>query len=361
MLEEGWEVDGLFLDGPLREKRLRTWRFPLDRNRGSAFRYLVEYALYFLWSFVWFALRCLGRRPSLVYVNSPPDAFVFAALIPRLLRIPIVLDVHDPMPELFVSKGRTSRFVQRLLVIQERWSLRFADLVITVHGPLRELLHSRSPKIGIDVVMNVPDLADWEPVERVPVKGTLVFTGTVALRYGLDDLLHAVRQVRDEIPDIRLRIVGEGEDEELIRDMVHGLGLAEHVELLGRVPHRRIPELLSDAWAGVNVPKPDALGALSFSNKIVEWVLLGIPVIAGRTSTLLRYFPEGTLWYVEPGSPSGIADALRSLEQMGTDDLEERLEASRCAVERIAWPVQRARLIASLEELTAGEGSQRRK
>jgi glycosyltransferase involved in cell wall biosynthesis len=360
MLDEGWRVEGLFLDGPVREGRLRTWRFPLDRNRASVMRYVFEYLFFFLWSLGWLTWRCLMSRPALVYVNSPPDAFVFAALVPRLLRVPVVLDVHDPMPELFVSKGRSSKLVQGLLRLQERWSLRFADRVITVHEPLRELLHSRSPGIHIDVVMNVSDVEGWEPIQRHPEKGVVVFTGTVALRYGLDDVLHALVEVKDAIPEICLRIVGEGEDEELLRGMADSLGIGDRVEFMGRVSHREIPGLLADAWVGVNVPKPDDLGGLSFSNKIVEWVLLGVPVIAGRTSTLLRYFPEDTLRYVEAGSATEIADALRDLASLSPSRRDAQLAAAREAVEAISWRIQRARLIEILTGVRDGARLRRR-
>ncbi|NIA24103.1 MAG: glycosyltransferase [Gammaproteobacteria bacterium] len=348
MLREGWDVEGLFLDDPVSEGHLRTWRFPIDRKRGGALRYVFEYTSFFVWSFVWLSLRTLVRRPALVYVNSPPDFFVFAAIVPKLLGVPVVLDIHDPMPELFVSKERTSRAVIRLLETQERWSLRFADRVITVHEPLRELLSSRTHRVPIDVVMNVPDLEGWEPASERPAGRVMVFTGSVAVRYGIDDVIRALAEVRDAIPGIRFRIVGEGEDEKRLADLAAELGVADQIEFLGRVAYRDIPSVLADAWVGVNVPKPDALGGLSFSNKIVEWVLLGIPVIAGRSSTLLRYFPEGTLIYVQPGDPGEIAAALVRLDAASTADIEKRGEASRAAVEAISWPVQREQLLGVL-------------
>lgn len=336
------------------EGNLRTWRFPLDRRRTSLVRYLVEYSAFFLWAFAWVTLRSLRHRPDVVYINSPPDVFVFTALVPRLMGIPVILDVHDPMPELFMSKGRSSKVVRWMLEAQERWSLRFADRVITVHEPLRQLLQSRVPDVPIDVVMNVPDMEGWEPIGWVRDSRVVVFTGTVAMRYGLDDLLRAVVAVNDEVPGVRLRIVGEGEDEDTLREMAEELGVGDLVEFLGRVPYRQIPAVLADAWVGVNVPKPDELGNLSFSNKIVEWVLLGIPVIAGRTPTLLRYFPEGTLFYVEPGSPRQIADALVELSNMAASEIDMRRTAAREAVKAISWPVQRRRLTQILAEITGG-------
>ncbi len=114
--------------------------------------------------------------------------------------------------------------------------------------------------------------------------------------------------------------------------------------------------LLADAWAGVNVPKPDALGALSFSNKVVEWVALGLPVIAGRTPTLLRYFGEDALVYVTPGSPEDIATALVELDGMDPAGVGKRVQAARAALDRIAWPVQRRQLLGAVQRARGGAG-----
>jgi glycosyltransferase involved in cell wall biosynthesis len=91
----------------------------------------------------------------------------------------------------------------------------------------------------------------------------------------------------------------------------------------------------------VNVPKPDTLGELSFSNKIVEWVAMGLPVIASRTSTLLAYFPEESLEYVEGGNPESVAQGLLRIDAMSSEERSVRVEEARRALSSIAWPVQR--------------------
>lgn len=349
LLEEGWDVDGLFLDAPRSGEHLRTWRFPLDHKRSHVIRYLIEYSLFFAWALCWVLWRLLVHRPALVYVNSPPDFLAFAAIPARFFGVPILLDVHDPMPELFSAKGRQSRLVHRLLVAQERWSIRFADTVVTVHEPLKKLFEGRVPGVAIHVVMNVPDLKGWGPLTWDPASRVLVFAGTVAVRYGIDDVIRAVGMVTDRIPRVRLRLVGDGEDETALLALADSIGVGECIDRVGRVPHEAIPSVLKGSWAGVNVPKPDELGALSFSNKIVEWVMLGLPVIAGRTETLLQYFSEDCLFYVEPGSPESIAARLIEIDQTDGDELQERIRRAKAAAERIRWPVQRAELVRAVQ------------
>jgi len=350
--DAGWDVEVLALDRPA-GPRVRAWRVPMERRRGTLPRYVWEYGLFFLAGIGWVAWRAWRRQPpDLVYVNSLPDFLVFVGLPARLRGIPVVLDIHDPMPELFAAKGRSSRFLRRLLEAQERASVRFADAVITVHEPLRDLLARRSPEARFDVVMNVPDVSAWNQVARRERSRILVFNGSIAVRYGLDDLLRAMAEVSDRIPGLRLRLIGEGEGIPDLRALAASLGIEDRLDVVGHVPWADIPTYLADAWAGVNVPKPDELGELSFSNKVVEWVAWGLPVIAARTRTLLRYFPEGTLWYTTPGDPEAIAETLLTLHEADPGEVERRLERARDSLDRIAWPVQRQRLLDVAARLT---------
>jgi glycosyltransferase involved in cell wall biosynthesis len=346
-------VEGLFLDEPIHRGRLRTWRVPIARRRGGPIRYLFEYGAFFGWMLVWVLIHGVLHRADVVYVNSPPDALSLAALPAKVRGAAVVLDVHDPMPELLESKGRGSAVLTRLFEWQEWVGIAAADRRITVHEPMRDLLVTRSPGVEFDVVMNVPDTQGWEPLRRDPGSRTLVYAGSVAVRYGLDDVIVAMAQV-PEIDGLNLRIIGEGEDISRLAALADAGGVAGRVEFVGRVPYEQVRAAQNGAWVGVNMPKSDALGELSFSNKIVEWVALGLPVVASRTATLTRYFPEGTLFYADSGDPSSIAAVLRELNSMDEDLISEQTDRAKRALDKIAWPVQRATLLNVVDGLTAG-------
>lgn len=350
MVDAGWTVEGLFLDPPLNDGRLRTWRVPIRRRQGGIARYAYEYGVFFLWMLGWVLIRSIRHHPDVVYVNSPPDAFALAASPARLFGARVILDIHDPMPELLLSKGRTSGAAWKALVAQERLGMASADSLITVHEPLADLITERVTDAEFSIVMNVPNLADWPELERDPASRTLIYTGTVANRYGLDDAIRAVALAAPDIPNLRLRIVGDGEDLETLRRLVVVEGVADRVEFVGRVPYAEIRTKIDGAWMGINLPKPDGLGELSFSNKVVEWVGIGLPVLAARTSTMERYFPEDTLFYTDGGNVEAIADSLRAVHRLSSEDVSGRIDASQRALEPISWDVQRASLLATIEE-----------
>ena len=79
------------------------------------------------------------RRYALVQVHTIPDLLVFAALPLRLAGIPVVLDLHEAMPEFFRIRfpGASNRGGPRgSCALQERMSIGFADAAITVNDAL---------------------------------------------------------------------------------------------------------------------------------------------------------------------------------------------------------------------------------
>jgi hypothetical protein len=111
---------------------VRVVRLPVQKYRGSSMlAYLKLYAGFGVRAAVW-----LGRHRrafDLVHVNTLPELMVFAAVLPRLCGVPVVLDVHDRAVELFGSKFGQRGLARAGIVATERMSYRFASHVLTVH------------------------------------------------------------------------------------------------------------------------------------------------------------------------------------------------------------------------------------
>src|SRR5262249_47469544 len=132
---------------PVREtfNRVDIRRLPLKRHRGGPVAYVFQYAAFLVSTFMLLAARSLRRRYALVHVHNMPDVLVFSALVSKALGAKVILDLHDPMPELLMTifrLGPTSLAV-RLLKRLERWSLAFADAVFTVNVACQEIFLSR--------------------------------------------------------------------------------------------------------------------------------------------------------------------------------------------------------------------------
>src|SRR5262249_46206744 len=151
------------------------------------------------------------------HVHNMPDILVLSALIPRLLGAKVILDLHDPMPELMTTIfGLDPRSgVVRLLRRVETWCIRWADLVLTVNVACRRLFAARSGQPEkIRVVMNSPDedIFRFRPAEdgmRPRADGkpfVVMYHGSLVERNGVDVAVEALARVRRSGASVELRI-----------------------------------------------------------------------------------------------------------------------------------------------------------
>src|SRR5215471_8557579 len=139
LLGEGASITLICLRGDVSPQEtlpnnLEVVRLPLVHKRGGALEYLFKYSAFIIASSIVLASRAVLRRYDLVYVHNMPDVLVVDGLLPKMLGAKIVLDQHDPMPELMMTifgMERGSPAV-RLLTLLERWSIACADRVVTV-------------------------------------------------------------------------------------------------------------------------------------------------------------------------------------------------------------------------------------
>ena len=89
-----------------------------------------------------------------------PDLLVLVAMIPKLFGARVILNIHDMMPEMYMSKfGLSEKHpLIRILAMQEQFSIWLADKAICVHHPHRDVLVRRGTPPGkMTVLPNVPD------------------------------------------------------------------------------------------------------------------------------------------------------------------------------------------------------------
>lgn len=356
LADAGWEVEVLCArdDGEPRHERIGAVsirRLPAKRRRGSKLRYIFEYASFGAMAWTAMATQYPRRRYDLVWVLSIPNILVRAAAVPRLAHARVVLDVRDPMPEFFMSKyglPREDRVV-RALLIEEKMACRYASHVVTVHDAMKTLLlRTGVGEDKISVVMNAPDprvFGGPSPAStRDPDDRTILYTGTVAGRFGIDVLVRAVAALKDEIPRLRLRVIGDGDAVPELRNLARHLGVADRVTFDGPVPLDRIPGIVRSAWVGATAHPNDPFMRYSLSTKALEWCAIGLPVICSRTDALDRALRDDEVTFIRPGNLDDLIGALRRADA-DPEALAAKAASARESVKRFDWAREKGRLL----------------
>lgn len=330
---------------------VRVLHLPVVRHRGGAAgQYLASYAAFFLR-----AARYLSARPrrfSLVHVHSVPEAMVFAALVPRAAGCPVLLDVHDLSSDLYSNRLGAVPGVVR---VAERCSLRFADAIITVHDQYRDLIVERGvPAHKVTVVLNSPDEQLFGPPrEPAWLSGhlRLVYHGTFLERYGLGTVLEAFAVICQRIPGARLELYGDGDFREEMARRIARYGLEGAVHLSpGAVPVDEIPTSISGAHIGVVPFLEGPFTASILPTKLLEYVLMGIPVVVARNRVVEGYFREDMVAFVRPGK---VEDVIAAVEELWRDPSRALNMARRAQlmVREHSWEREQERFLSLVEGL----------
>jgi glycosyltransferase involved in cell wall biosynthesis len=338
-------------------------RLDEQRHQGAGLgTYLREYVSFLVRS-GWAAVKLHRRhRFGLVQVHSLPDFLVFAALPLKLVGVPVVLDLHEAMPEFFVTRfpRAANPISHRLLLLQERLSMAFATHVITVN----EAFGDRLRKLGLrdeklSIVINSPSLerfdaaAHPERVFREDGMLKLVYTGALTPTYELDVTIRAIARIATERPDldVRLDLYGRGDSEEELRALAAELGMRGRVTFHGRIPIDAVPAAVAAADMGIAPTRLDRFTAMTISGKIYEYGAMGKPVVASRLPLVERTFPNGTVVTYEPGDAAGLAEAIIALADHPIRRAEA-VDGSRDVVRGAAWEREAERYVALVDRLS---------
>jgi glycosyltransferase involved in cell wall biosynthesis len=338
---------------------IRMHPIPGEKPAGGARGYVCGYGSFLLASARKLTALDRSGRFDLVEVHNMPDALTFAALVPKLRRVPVILNLHDTFPELYASKFQRpidSRAV-RVLKLEERVSAWMANALITITDEARDRLAQRGVGVGrTHVVMNSPDEGVFgppQPPKPLPKSGDIriLYHGGTAPRFGVETLIRAFEPLRDSVPRATLRVCGPGEDVPRLRELAQRIAPGR-IEVAGAVPFETIPDELRAAHIGVVPTLHDQFTELLLPVKLLEYVHMGLPAIASRLPALSSYFGDGEVLLSEPGSPTAVADAIRQICEQPDQAHQRALRAS-SRLREIAWERQKLGYLALVDRLTS--------
>jgi len=220
----------------------------------------------------------------------------------------------------------------------------------------RDKLHVLHP--GTDTDRYRPAAPDHRLRQRLGWNGRKVVltVGRLEERKGHDQMLRALRQVRDRVPEVLYAVIGEGPQRGRLEQIVDEQDLAGHVQLLGGVD----PELLVGCFQQCDLfvlPNREIDGDIEgFGIVLVEAQACGKPVVAGDSGgTVETMNAPHTGRVLDCRGPDALAEAV--IELLLDEPMRTRMgrAARRWAVEQFRWQVVSAKAEVLFAELATTE------
>jgi glycosyltransferase involved in cell wall biosynthesis len=123
----------------------------------------------------------------------------------------------------------------------------------------------------------------------------------------MDVLIEAAAKIVPRFPNLKVLIVGEGNDRPVYEALIEKLGVGDTVKLLGL--RSDVPDLLAESDVAVLSTNSEG-SPLS----VMEYMDAGLPVVGSRVGGIPDLIDEGVEGLlVEPGDPEGLAEAIGRL------------------------------------------------
>lgn len=281
------------------------------------------------------------NRPDVIHCHD--WVTVLAGIKCRFqLNIPLLFHVHLP------NRHQLCSMVESLGLV-------CADLVTVNSETMYEELNNRLlnerrlPVRGLEVVKNGVDIEEFVPATDWPADDAyILFVGRLVEQKGVEHLLRALSTVRVKFPDVRLKVVGDGEFRQPLERIAKNLMLAPQVEFLGWQTGADLVKLYQQAQLVVipSIYEPFGMTAL-------EALACQRPVVASRVGGLAEIIDEGVTGYLaEPKDDLDIAQWTMALlanpEQRAAMGKEGRNQILR---KGYTWPQIADRFINFYEEM----------
>lgn len=365
---EGMTVDLICLgqkknQNPSASNDVNVLRVPMKHRRGGKLTYAFQYGSFILISALVFALRSFRRRYDLVYVHNMPDILVVSALVPKALGAKVILDQHDPMPELMTTifDLAPQSFSVRVIRWMEKWSMARTHLVVTVNLACKHIFSARSCKSEkIAVVMNAPDSRIFPFREAQPRPASqqdsgkpfvFMYHGSLVERNGLDLAVEALAIAREKMPNTELRVYGPGTPFlERVMATVQAKGLQDLVRYFGP---RKLEDLCAEIEGcdvGVIPNQRNPFTDINTPTRIFEYLALGKPVIAPSTLGIQQYFNEESLIFFEPGNAADLARQMQNAYNRSNDLIDIARKGQRIYLAH-TWDQERQTLLDGVSKI----------
>jgi glycosyltransferase involved in cell wall biosynthesis len=309
-------------------------RTPAYRGNGPARAFNI-------WTFLSTVWRDTARmvrdwQPDVVIASSTYPMDIWAARrLARQAGAKLVYEVHDLWPlsprELF-GMPRWHPFIVMCQAAEDQ-AYRDADRVVSMLPKVHEHMAARGLDLQkLSIVPNGITLEEWQQ-EAEPLAAALQHTLTAAREGGktlvgyagshgkpnaLDNLLEAARLLKSD--PMHFVLIGDGHEKQRLMARVQAEGL-HNVSLLPAIPKAQIPSFLRAidiayiGWQRVPIYR---FGIAP--NKLMDYMMAACPVVHAVEAGNDPVAEAGCGITVAPESPGAVAEALRRMAAMSSDE-----------------------------------------
>lgn len=312
---------------------------PKPRNRFQ--RTLIDWKLF----------KLALKQKSDIYHFHDPELLPFGVLLKILTRAKIIYDVHEHYPNAILDRtwipACLRKIISKLFAFAEKIFVPFLDLVIYT-TPLVGARYKKM-KVRTERIENYPLLGSSEPYVFSARQKHIIYLGWMSKIRGLYELIEAFALVTKKYPEWKLYLLGAimpASFAEKIEKLIEKLNIGRHIMIIPWVSFKEKEKYLKQVSIGIVTYLPYANNISCLPNKLFEYMLAGLPVIASNFS-LYKEVVEGNNCgiCVDPTNQKKMAEAIEYLIAHPNESEKMGENGRRAILEKYNWDNETKKLL----------------
>ena len=150
--------------------------------------------------------------------------------------------------------------------------------------------------------------------------------GNLNKNKSVDTLLEAFSNFNIKVPNLKLRVIGDGPEKSNLIKLAKKLDIDKNVEFLGSLPRNQVKIEMSNTSVLVHPSRYETFGVV-----IIEALAMGLPVIATRCGGPESIVVNRVGLLIDPGSVSQLSQAMINIytnyQEYYSKDIREYCES----------------------------------
>jgi len=286
---------------------------PCTFSKHNIIRRVISRSSYFSWfyfflSSLYWLIRHYKNIRVLISENIDSPAPLIVSI---LFKIPYVIYYRYDVGSQVKWINKRS-IIGTVILGEERFALKRVKGLWVTSPHLASIIKNYGRRKRITVIpnwMTITEIADNQAdefSEEQTIKPSILFVGRLHPVKRVDLLIKAFYLLRKEDRNLDLYLLGEGEEQQNVKELVHSLGLTDSVHLLGFVDRPTVLKMMKESDVFVLCSKIEGNPRV-----LIEAMMCKIPIVATNVpgiNDIIQH--EKTGYLVSNPKPIELADAI---------------------------------------------------
>jgi glycosyltransferase involved in cell wall biosynthesis len=215
------------------------------------------------------------------------------------IKLPIVLDLHDNMPEIMKLYPHLQKFPGKYIISPKKWKykeeafINNATKIITVSEEFKSEVQKRTNLEDSKIVV-VPNTVrksfyedcniDHSIIKKYEDNFVILYMGDTGLRRGIQTAIEATVLLKEKISNFKLVIVGSNSMDEILKDQVADLKLEAYVDFEGWQNVSLFPSYIMASSVCISPLYRNIQHDVAYANKLFQYMSFAKPVLVSNAT-----------------------------------------------------------------------------